>query len=65
MQKTFSILYSRTFWTIVAMFIVGGGNAILPIIPPAASTILSAFLGIVAVYFHTNPSQNYNTDSIK
>ena len=29
----FSIFSGRTFWTIVVMFIVGGGNDIDPVLP--------------------------------
>lgn len=55
-----SILKSRTFWTIVAMFIIGGVNAIVPVLPADVQTIAMAVLGIAATYFHINPSQNYN-----
>lgn len=65
MQKTFSIFYSRTIWTLVAIFIVGGGNAIVPVLPPVAQTIIVALLGILAGYFKLNPSQSYNQDSVK
>ncbi|MDE2232892.1 MAG: hypothetical protein KGJ90_02055 [Patescibacteria group bacterium] len=65
MQPNFSILFSKTFWTIVAMFIVGGGNAIVPVLPPAVQAIFLGLLGILATYFHVNPSQVYNQGSIK
>ena len=65
MKPNFSIFFSRTFWTIVAMAIVGGGNAVLPVIPPQAAAILTVMLGLLASYLHVNPSQNYNTGSIK
>lgn len=53
----YNIFKSRTFWTVVAMFVVGGGNAILPVIPPAAQTILEALLGLLAAYFHNDTGQ--------
>lgn len=56
----YSILKSRTFWTILAMFIVGGVNAIVPFMPAEAQTIVMGVLGLLATYFHVNPSQNYN-----
>jgi len=56
----FSIFSSRTFWTIVVMFIVGGGNAIDPVLPTIAQGPLLAILGGLATYFHVNPSQTYN-----
>lgn len=64
LQKTYSIFLSRTFWTIVAMFVIGGLNAVMPMIPASAQTILMAFLGIAATYFHVTPSQQYSTGSI-
>lgn len=57
---TFSYFKSRTFWTVVAMFAVGGINAIVPVLPPTIQTVATGLLGILAVYFHTNPSQTYN-----
>lgn len=59
-----SYLKSRTFWTIVAMFVISGGTAIIPNLPAAIQPILTGFLGILAIYYHTNPSQQYNTGSI-
>lgn len=64
MQKTFSILYSRTFWTVVAMFIVGGGNAIVPVLPAGVQAVALAILGIFATYFHVTPSQSYNGSTL-
>ena len=56
----FSIFKSRTFWTVVAMFVIGGLNAIMNVIPASLQTGLMAVLGIAATYFHINPSQSYN-----
>lgn len=55
-----SYFKSRTFWTIVGIFVVNGGNAIVGVLPPTVQTIVTGLLGILAVYFHTNPSQTYN-----
>jgi len=60
MNTNYSLFKSRTFYTILAMFVVAGANAVLPVLPPAVSTVVSAILGIMAVYFHVNPSQTYN-----
>lgn len=60
----FSTFSSRTFWTILAMVVVGGGNAIIPILPPAFQTAALAILGVIATYYHVNPSQVYNQSSI-
>lgn len=56
----YSILKSRTFWTIVAMFLIGGVNAIVQVLPPDIQAAAVAILGIAATYFHVNPSQQYN-----
>lgn len=58
-------LKSRTFWTLVAIFVVNGGNAIAPMLPPNVQIITNLVLLALANYFHTNPSQQYNTGSIK
>jgi uncharacterized membrane protein len=55
----YSLVKSRTFWTIVLSFVVGGLNQVLPILPPGVATLATFFLGIAATYFHVNPSQNY------
>lgn len=60
MKTSYSIFKSRTFWTIVVMFIVTGGNAIVPMLPPGIQVIVTAILGIMAAHYHTNPSQQYN-----
>lgn len=59
----YSIFGSRTFWTIAVMFIVGGGNAIDPVLPTLIQVPLLAVLGVLATYFHVNPSQTYNPPS--
>lgn len=53
------VFFSRTFWTVVAMFVVGGLNAITPVLPPNVQAVVVALLGVLATYFHVNPSQNY------
>lgn len=55
----YSIIKSRTFWTIVAMFIIGGINAVVPFMPADVQTLVMGGLSILAGYFHFNPSQNY------
>lgn len=54
---TYSLLRSRTFWTIVAMFLVSGGNAISPMIPAGAELFLQAMLSLIAAYFHLQTAQ--------
>ncbi len=52
-------LMSRTFWMIVAMFIIGGFQSIQSMIPAGSIVYVQGFLGMLAVYFKLNPSQNY------
>lgn len=61
----YSWLKSRTFWTLVLMFLVGGVNALVPVLPASIQATVTGLLGLIAMYFHTNPSQNYNTGQIK
>lgn len=56
----FNIFLSRTFWTVVAMFVIGGLNAIISILPPDVQAAAMGILSALAVYFHVNPSQRYN-----
>lgn len=58
-MKILLILKSRTFWTLVAMFIVGGTNAIVAYLPAGLEPVVMAALGVLATYFHITPSQNY------
>ncbi len=59
----YSILKSRTVWTVVVMFIVGGTNAVASFIPAGWETPIMGVLTILAGYFHVNPSQTYNSPS--
>jgi len=51
---------SRTVWAIIAMFIIGGTEAVSGIIPPAFIPYVTGALGLLATYFKLNPSQDYN-----
>ena len=55
----YSILKSRTVWTVFAMFLVGGIQAVSALLPTEGQTLVLAVLSIVAGYFHVNPSQDY------
>lgn len=48
----YSLLKSRTFYTIIAMFVIGGLNAITQVLPPDVQTTAMAVLTVVASYFH-------------
>ena len=53
------ILKSRTFWTIITMFVIGGLQAISDFLPPNLFLFLNGVLSASAVYFKLNPSQQY------
>lgn len=61
MNKITQALQSRTFWTLVVMFLIGGVQAITAVIPAGWETPIMGVLGILAAYFHVNPSQNYDS----
>lgn len=52
MQKTYNLIRSRTFWTIVVMAVVGAGNAIVPVVPADYQAIVLLILSALASYFH-------------
>ena len=52
-------LKSRTNWTVALMFLIGGTEALVGIIPEAYTTPLLFVLGLAAAYFKMNPSQDY------
>lgn len=56
----YSIFKSRTFWSIVATFLVVGGNSVVPLLPAGWQDAVVGILSIAAVYFHVNPQQSYN-----
>lgn len=50
----YNLFSNPTFWLILGTFVVGGGNAVLNVIPPTWAAILSAALGLVAMATHVN-----------
>ncbi len=42
-------------WTIVAMFVFNGLQAIAPSLSGQAAVVVNGILSLVAVYFHNNP----------
>lgn len=63
MQNTYSLFRSKTFYTIVAMFIVGGLNAIMHVLPDNAQLILEAILGVVASTFHLDTATKFGASN--
>ncbi len=53
-------LKSRTFWTVVATFVINGLQGIRPMLTPHQMLFLDAILSAATVFFHVTPSQNYN-----
>lgn len=60
MTKIILALQSRTFWTIVVMFLVGGINGVSNLIPSGLETPIMGILALLATYFKVSPSQDYN-----
>ena len=59
MEKLVKVLTSRTTWTIIVMFLIGGVHAVTQFIPVGFVTPIEGILGFLAIYFKVNPSQNY------
>ncbi len=59
MENITKIAKSRTFWTVVAMFIIGGTNGVMGLIPTGSVIYVQGALSLLATYFHVNPSQTY------
>lgn len=57
-MNNYSLVRSKTFWTVVLMAVVGAGNAILPVIPTQYSAILVIILGGIASAFHLQTGQS-------
>lgn len=60
MDKLALALKSRTVWTIVAMFMIGGVQNVEPFMPSTLAVMVQTMLGALAVYFKLKPSQDYN-----
>lgn len=59
MNKITLALKSRTFWTLIVLFVVNGVNAIHDSIPATNLQVVDAILGFLITYFHISPSQQY------
>ncbi len=53
------LLSSRTFWTLVLMFVINGYAAIKGTVPGGVDVAINLMLSTLAAYFHVNPSQTY------
>lgn len=59
MNKILLILGSRTFWTVAILVLINSVKANENLISPETLQGINAILGILAVYFKVNPSQDY------
>lgn len=55
MKKLLLALRSRTFWTVVVMFVVNGVTGIREFIPESLLPVVDGVLGLLAIYFRINP----------
>lgn len=59
METVIKALRSRTVWTIIIMFIIGGTEAVTGLIPESVTAPVLFVLGLLATYFKLSPSQRY------
>lgn len=60
MKKFAQIFKSRTFYTLVVLFIINGVSGIESSIPAGILPVVNGLLGILTIYFKISPSQEYN-----
>ncbi len=56
-MNTYSFYKSKTFWTVVVMFVIGGFQNISSFLPAGSETIVLGVLGIIATYFHVSTAK--------
>jgi hypothetical protein len=56
--QTYSLLRSRTFWTLVVMSLLPIANALVPILPVSIQAAVELVLGVLASAFHNSTAQN-------
>jgi hypothetical protein len=59
MQQIKLMLSSRTFWSVVALFIVQVVPIIHNSIPVAVMPLADALMSTLIIYFHLNPNNSY------
>ena len=58
MTTTYTLLKSRTFWTIVIMSLLPVVTTyIVPTLPPEWATVANIVLGAIAIAFHNDTAQ--------
>lgn len=58
-----TMLRSRTFWTVLALFVFGGLQEIQPMVSGGQQALVELLLSILAIYFKLNPSQDYASNN--
>jgi len=53
---------SRTVWTIIIMFVIGGIQAIEPFMSPQVFAFINGALSLVAVHFRISPKQDFSKE---
>lgn len=59
MEKLLKLMKSRTFWTIVFMFVFNGYQAVAGFFTPEVNVVVNGVLSLLATYFKISPSQRY------
>lgn len=52
MQQTYSLLRSKTFWTLVFMFVVDGFMGVSGQLNPTVVMVVNGAFTVIASYFH-------------
>lgn len=55
----YSLFRSRTFWSIVALFVISGTNGIMGMIPAGAIVYVQFALAALASYFHLDTAKTF------
>lgn len=58
-MNNYSLLKSRTFWTIVVMFLINGYEAISGQLPGNAVIVLNLLASVLANYFHLETAKTF------
>jgi len=55
----FKALKSRTVWTVIIMFLIGGVEAISAKLDPSLLTLFEGILGFLAIYFRVDQKVDF------
>lgn len=57
-MKVSNLFKSRTVWTILVTFVIGGTNSVVEFIPADWLPLVTGILSILAIYFRVNTKQD-------